>query len=135
MSSCGSSVGRASDSKFDGHGFEPRSQLMYKNKDQNFGSGMACGLLFACDLPYAILSISWNKIFKKFPLRSLGVISIQEILSTKDKNLEFYLGVILFGSFVFGWFHYNISLYILASITFIIGMVATFKVNLGKNEK
>lgn len=102
------------------------------SKGHNIGSGMACGLCVTCDLPYAIVATFWNLVYKKFPLRSLGVVSFRDIIAYKDKNVGFYFGVLLFGLGIPGWFHFNPCLYALSAIALIVGIVATIKVNTGK---
>ncbi len=104
-------------------GFNPIS------KENNFGSGMACGLLIAVDLPFAVVSFIWNKLNKKIEFRSVGLMSVKDVLKTDDKNIGFYLGTLLFGCGVFSWTHPNKFLILLSVITAIINIRATIKYN------
>lgn len=76
------------------------------NKPENFGAGMACGILFILDIPFAVFSILWNVAIPNVPIRSLGIVSFREIYSDKS-TLGGIIAFVLVGVGVGGWFNKN----------------------------
>lgn len=104
------------------------------SKKENVGTGMACGLLAVIDLPFSILCFLASKLTKKIEFRSLGLISMKDIANHDNKNIGFYLGVLLFGQGIGCWASPNYVLVIISSICALCGIYATIKFNTKNND-
>jgi len=94
---------------FNMSGFNP-------NHKEGLGAGFICGILFVFDLPFALLSIVVNFLFKAH-IRSIGVVSFREIYSYKA-TFAGIMGFILMSVGIGGWFNPSPVMYGMGTLSY-----------------